>query len=292
MAEYGIPYMGSKDKIMHQFAHLFPKAENFYDLFGGGFSVTHYMLQRRCRDYQHFHFNEMREGICELIQKAIRGEYSHKHFKIPWVSREYFFEKVDTYPFVKILWSFGNNGQAYLFSKEIEPYKKSMHMCVVFGVFDDISKTVTGMDQWPENTSLYRRRIFIRNRIEYFRKTKIPEILHQFLKEEQLQQLERLIFYTGSYKDVPIKKNSIIYCDIPYQGTASYGDFSHRDFFDWASSQKQPVLISEYAIDDSRFNLVKEIPTKSRLSGSGPVKAVERLYVNHAGKINHGQTSY
>lgn len=43
-ALYGIPYMGSKKKIMETLQRYFPPADNFYDLFGGGFSVTHFML--------------------------------------------------------------------------------------------------------------------------------------------------------------------------------------------------------------------------------------------------------
>lgn len=49
MAEYGIPYMGSKQSICDELIKIFPTADNFYDLFGGGFSVTHAMLERRSR---------------------------------------------------------------------------------------------------------------------------------------------------------------------------------------------------------------------------------------------------
>jgi hypothetical protein len=59
MANYGIPYMGSKGSIAHKVAAVLPKkADNFYDLFGGGFSMTHYMLLHRRDSYKHFHFNE------------------------------------------------------------------------------------------------------------------------------------------------------------------------------------------------------------------------------------------
>ena len=33
---YGLPYMGSKNKIAEDIISLFPAAENFYDLFAGG----------------------------------------------------------------------------------------------------------------------------------------------------------------------------------------------------------------------------------------------------------------
>ena len=73
MGYYGIPYMGSKDKICDELIKIFPKADHFYDLFGGGFSVTHAMFLRRSRDYKQFHFNEIRKGACGFIERAIKG---------------------------------------------------------------------------------------------------------------------------------------------------------------------------------------------------------------------------
>jgi site-specific DNA-adenine methylase len=55
---YGIPYMGSKSKIIHKISRFFPPADNFYDLFGGGFSVTHFMIEHRKRDFKEFHFKQ------------------------------------------------------------------------------------------------------------------------------------------------------------------------------------------------------------------------------------------
>ena len=301
MAEYGIPYMGSKDKIMLQLGHIFPKADHFYDLFGGGFSVTHYMLQRRYNHYKYFHFNEIRAGICDLIKESFSGEYRYEKFKMPWISAEAFHKEKDIDTFIKIIWSFGNNGKNYLFGLDIAPYKKSMHQCVIFNEFDELSEIVTGLKKWPDKISTTGKRLFIRNRINYFRKTKIPDILKKFLNEKQLQRLERLEqleqlerlqrlerlghlerlhFYTGDYRSVPIEKNSVIYCDIPYRGTAEYdGGFNHREFFEWAAAQTEPVYISEYEIKDPRFKLIKEIKTRSNLAGGHPVSAVERIYM-------------
>lgn len=44
---YGIPYKGSKNKIVSQIFKLFPLADNFYDLFAGGCAVTHYALEHK-----------------------------------------------------------------------------------------------------------------------------------------------------------------------------------------------------------------------------------------------------
>ena len=37
MAQYGIPYMGSKDKIADDILSVLPRGKRFVDLFGGGF---------------------------------------------------------------------------------------------------------------------------------------------------------------------------------------------------------------------------------------------------------------
>jgi hypothetical protein len=316
MAEYGIPYMGSKGSICNELIKIFPKAENFYDLFGGGFSVTHAVLANRKNHYQSFHFNEIRPGICDLIKKSINGDFNYDKFKPPFVSREEFFDKLESDPMIKMLWSFGNNGSNYLFSKEIEPYKKSMHNAIVFNQFDDLAKQTLGMEKFRDEYSINEKRLFLRAKIETFRKTNVPEILWPYLKEkdldiikqkdkpdhlkqlerleqlerlqqleqlERLEQLEQLEFYSGSYDAVPIKSNSVIYCDPPYAGTADYGNaFNTKKFLDWASAQTEPVYISEYDIADVRFKCVFKISKRSKLGGAKS-KKIEKVYANQAG---------
>ena len=38
---YGLPYMGSKNKIAEWVLSYLPQADNFYDLFCGGCAITH-----------------------------------------------------------------------------------------------------------------------------------------------------------------------------------------------------------------------------------------------------------
>jgi len=191
-SKYGLPYMGSKGEICDKIIRVFPKADHFYDLFGGGFSITHAMLARRSKDYKQFHFNEIRPGICDLIKDSINGKYNYNVFKPQWISREEFYSKKDENPYIKLCWSFGNNGIGYLFSKNIEKYKKSMHNAIIFNEFDSLAKEVLGMDKFKDGYSINDRRFFLASKIKTYRKTKIPEVLKQFLSEKQLQQLEKL----------------------------------------------------------------------------------------------------
>lgn len=315
---YGIPYMGSKQGIVKQLCEMFPESEHFYDLFGGGGSVTHYMMLNKSKNHKYFHYNEINPLVVDVFKRAVNGEYSYDIFKPQWVSREEFNERKSLSGYIKCVWSFGNNGKNYLFSKEIESYKKSMHMAIVFNQFDDLSREVLGFSQWPsEYKTITDKRLFLRRKIEQYRKTKIPKVLYQFLNKkqlelleknnnlenlqklqqleqlerlqqlEQLEQLQRLSITNLDYRDVAIQKNSVVYCDIPYKGMAKYdkNEFDHDAFFEWAATRDFPVFISEYSIEDDRFECVFEIGKRMAFSPSKDNRKLmkERLYWNRVG---------
>lgn len=296
MSNYGIPYQGSKAKIAEKICKIFPKADNFYDLFGGGFSITHCMLEKRRKDYKAFHFNEIRNGMCDLVKDAISGKYNYNVFKPEFIDREKFFKEKETNAYIKMVWSFGNNGRTYLFGKDIEPYKRSMHNAIVFNQFDNTAKEVFGIDKFKDGYTITQRRLFLRNKIALIHKGKSDgeirkfQCLEQLERLQHLQQLERLQhleFYNVDYRQVPILDNSIIYCDIPYKNTGGYDknkNFNHADFFDWAHAQKNPVYISEYDIKDPRFKLIALVNKRSFMSGEGTGKLMqEKIYINKAG---------
>ena len=310
---YGIPYMGSKSKILKKFCSIFPNADNFYDLFGGGFSVTHFMLENRFNDFKSFHFNEIRPGICELIQDAINGKYSYENFRPKFISREEFFKKKDTDPYVKMVWSFGNNGKNYLFSKEIEGYKKSLHNAIVFNEFDQTAINVFGLNKFRDGYSIKQKRLFLRNkialdnpkkprgeleRLQQLQQLERLEQLQQLERLEQLQQLDRLnngklFFYNKDYRDVEIEENSVVYCDPPYIGTAEYDNkFNHKEFYDYCDSLNVPVFISEYNLNDKRFKCVHGMDKRSLFdSGKGRKVKKEKIFVNKLAyeRLRYGQ---
>lgn len=292
--KYGFPYQGSKDKIVPSIAAFLPPADNFYDLFGGGASMTHYMMLRRPDKYKNFIYNDILPGNGELLRRAISGEFNYDRFKPAFISRDEFFENKDSDPYIKVIWSFGNNQKTYLFNREIEPYKKSLHNAVVFGVFDSTAIKVIGLSLWPKNfKSITKRRLYVRQRVKYL--TKKPEQLQQLERLEQLERLqqleqleqlerlERFTIYSKSYDKIDIKPNSVIYCDPPYKGTADYlTHFDHRKFLDWVATIKAPVYISEYEIKDERFKLVYEVEKKGLFAHRKATRSikVERLYWN------------
>ena len=140
---YGLPYMGSKSKIVKHIVPLFPSADNFVDLFAGGGAVTHYAMTTA--KYKHFVFNDINPLMPKAFEMALNGEFENEK---RWISREEFFRLRDTDPYVAICFSFGNNLSDYLYSKDIEPIKEAYHYALFFGDYS-LAMERMGIDLTP-----------------------------------------------------------------------------------------------------------------------------------------------
>lgn len=119
--KYGLPYQGSKSKLAERIVALLPPATHLYDVFAGGCAVAHAALLSG--KFKEVHANDITDSVT-LFEDALNGKYENES---RWISREDFFRLKDSDPYVRIVWSFGNNQQTYLYSREIEPYKKAVH---------------------------------------------------------------------------------------------------------------------------------------------------------------------
>lgn len=129
---YGVPYKGSKNKIVQFIVGNLPKATTFVDLFAGGCAVTHAaMLSSK---YKRFIANDITDAPL-LFADAVSGRYADER---RWISREKFFELKNTDPYVRYCWSFGNNGRSYLYSTAIEPWRRALHFARVFGDYEPL----------------------------------------------------------------------------------------------------------------------------------------------------------
>lgn len=156
---YGVPYQGSKNRIANDIVGLLPEGQRFVDLFAGGCAITHAaMLSGK---YKRFLCDDLYPYGSNLFKNALNGEYSKPEY-LRWISREDFFKEKDTDDFVKMCYSFGNNGKDYMYSKKLEPLKKGFHYAVVFndwtyleqyakdnnwreGLIDELKKSVEGI---------------------------------------------------------------------------------------------------------------------------------------------------
>ena len=123
---YGVPYMGSKSSIAEWVVAHLPRAKHFYDVFAGGCAVTHCAMREN--KYEFYHLNDISDAP-QLFVDAIKGKYANEK---RWISRAMFDMYKATDPYIRLVWSFGNNGRQYMYGKDIEEYKHAMH-AVIFG---------------------------------------------------------------------------------------------------------------------------------------------------------------
>ena len=112
------------------------------------------------------------------------------------------------------------------------------------------------------------------------------ERLERLQSLDRLERLERLRITSLSYNKIDIQDDAVVYCDPPYhasdnslyEGTAKA--FDHCAFYDWCVrvSRTNPIFISEYSIEDERFEIVAEKQKTTCLSSVKSSNVTERLY--------------
>ena len=312
---YGMPYMGSKNRIAPWILEHLPEADNLYDLFGGGGAITH--CAALSGKYKTIHYNDIQPGLTKLFKDATEGKYKDEN---RWISREDFFKLKDDEPFININWSFGNKQNTYMYSKDLEPWKKAIHYAVLFqdysyfkefGIDDVELKESTPHLRRLEFCKLYRKKEKEwKKKMKNLKESKKPERLQSLESLERLQSLERLErfqrlemlvnainlerindlenenlltnieYYEQSYDEFKIPENSVIYCDIPYKGTEKYSNkFDYEKFYKWACEQTVPIYISEYDMPSDKFEVIDEIEKTVILNDKKNKKAIEKIFI-------------
>ena len=357
---YGIPYMGSKNRIAKKIIDFLPSGETLVDLFGGGGAITD--CANESNKWEHIIYNELNELPYKCFLKALRGEYENED---RWISRQDFINLKDTDEYVACCFSFGNNFRNYMYNEKIEPYKRAYHYAIVLDDFKPLSElfdkeTVDMLKKSVEGeTDKKQRRLKIthtlgeyiidlfkgaevRKRVQLFdtyvgnvlqtqqRKeqldslkksvnvfdTYVGHVLQSYEKKERLDELKKSVHITGTncsdvlqsydrkerldslkkeqvdnitffnndYRDVPIPKNAVIYCDIPYKNTGTYNKetFDYESFYSWCEEkvrQGYKVYISEYTMPEDRFECVKEINSTSCFAQTKKTKVIEKIFV-------------
>ena len=305
MAEnYGLPYTGSKSRIAHWLIDNLPRGRVLIDAFAGGCSITHRALLSQ--KWQTIIANDINFKYPQLFADAVRGKCRDEK---RWISREDFERLKEKDAFVACCWSFGNNLRDYMYSKAIEPYKRALHYAIVLDDFapmqelmSEVSQAVADAIHWQN--SLHDRRITAQKVI--VKKLKLltgDNYAHQIIQGNplyqsirhtnrntpslnSLQSLESLRVTSLSYDEIDIPDDAVVYCDPPYHDrdkklyecTAS--SFDHCAFYDWCVrvSKTNPIFISEYSIEDDRFEVVAEKQKMSCLSSVKSFNVTERLY--------------
>lgn len=301
---YGIPYMGSKqklvDKIIPFILKRHPDTTDLYDLFGGG-SVALYAV----RKYPNMdvHYNELSKSIGGLMQHlkdggdipfnfVKRSEFDLKHRGDDWYAG-----------LLQSCWSFGNSGKSYMYGADIQDLKEEVSKLAMTGTADmafieetceQLVLTKTGAKvkckiylNPKRYKTPYQRRIVLARQIPNFGALQHLARLERLVQIEHMQGIKRLNITVGkSYDEVAIKgTRPLLYCDPPYENTAEYleGGFDHKAFYEWCATRPFPVYISSYKVSDDRFKLVKAVNTRSLLASASSSEAkynYENVYWN------------
>ena len=111
------------------------------------------------------------------------------------------------------------------------------------------------------------------------------ESLGRLERLQSLQSLERLQVTSLSYDEIDIPDGAVVYCDPPYHACKkslyeSTARFDHNAFYDWcvSVSKTNPIFISEYSIEDDRFEVVAEKQKITSMSQKKSLIVTERLY--------------
>jgi hypothetical protein len=296
---YGMPYMGSKQKLVDKLVPFIlkrhPNATDFYDPFGGGGSVALYAV----RKYPALavHYNELNQATAALLSHLQAGG----HIPDDFVTREQFNAGVhgtDWWAgYLQTCWTFGNNNNTgYLYGKDIEAFKHKFHDTVVYGAnnlkwLEDVMAnkfdTPTTLDlDFKRYTTPHQRRIVLGRQLPHYNQLEHLSRYVRLLQLKAMPGLDRLAITQGDYSQIKVAgKAPVIYCDPPYEATAKYKGtkFDSKAFYKWVASQQVPVYFSSYKISDTRFKLVKAINTRSLLDYKGRSDAsynYENLYWN------------
>lgn len=290
----GMPYMGAKRKLSKPLVDFMlkenPNAKYFYDLFGGGGSMSFEAIQRP--QIKQVFYNEFNTGVVELLKDVLKNGIDEKYYK--WIDRETFNENKNGDDwlggFCKVCWSFGNNQRNYIFSKEIEEDKRLLHEIVVnnckksLKIFNKKFKTNLELEN---KKSLFDEETITQKRLRVMGILKQENKrfdLQQLERLQQLQRLEQFSISNLSYLDVEIKTSineTIIYLDPPYENTAGYEkSICHKELYEYIKKSPYKIYISSY---ESHLDCVLELEHRSTLSATkNDKKVIEKLFTNRS----------
>ena len=291
---YGVPYMGSKNKIAEWLIDKLPSSEVFVDLFAGGCAVTHAAIESG--KYQEYIINDIGPAP-DLFIDAIHGKYKDE---TRWISREDFFRLKDVDPYVKYCWSFACNGQDYCYGRHVEPWKKALHYARVFGDYSLLKdmgiNTADASCKWiKDNESEIRTTLKATGksrlydlqslqRLQSLQSLQSLQRLQSLQSLQRLQGLERLYLnITATHKDyreVQNKRASFFYADPPYRNTAGYGqDFDFDAFDKWLETVDKPVIVSEYTQPPHTVEVANIEKRVTVCATDNRIKRQERLFI-------------
>ena len=102
--------------------------------------------------------------------------------------------------------------------------------------------------------------------------------------ENQIPNLQDIVFECCEYREKTNMKNWLIYCDIPYKDTKQYGvsrNFNHDEFWQWVREQSKNniVIVSEQQAPED-FKCIWEQEVLRTVDNTKRVKSTEKLFIH------------
>lgn len=129
MASYGLPYTGSKNRLAEKIVRHLPEADTLVDAFFGGGAITHCAMVHG--KFKNYIANDIRTTP-QFFKECIEGKHSND---LRWISSDDFAKSSRDDWFVRLIWSFSNNCNNYIYGKNTEAYKKAFHYAICFNDF-------------------------------------------------------------------------------------------------------------------------------------------------------------
>lgn len=312
MASYGLPYKGSKNRIAKDIVALMPSGDVLYDVFAGGCAITHAAMETG--KFDRYVINDIQGDVVELFERVAKGYFKPDY---RWVSKEEFYRVKDHDAFVRLCWSFGNNGADYLFPDYIVPWKRALHLAKAFGDLSGFKEL--GIDTDGSNADIkanadryraayqeYLDREGVRKSVIRGITCKMPispqglwagDRIGKLSRAQAFERIRRheeaydaagdtpIDVYSLDYRKLDTRSPGVIYCDPPYKSTRAYKSrqkdmlFDHEAFYDWCEEQDNLVLISEYDMPKDRFVCVWSKPIQRLANRIDCGHAVESIFV-------------
>lgn len=267
---YGLPYQGSKSRIADWVVGNLPSAPVLVDIMCGGGAVSHAALLSG--KYGRVVLNDV-NGMADVFVRAVRGEYADYSF-VP--DREQFNAMKGSDPLVSLLYSFGNDRNTYLWSRELEPVKVAASRMLYAPSLSErrrywlvfcraLREYVEGHDGMPD-------------RLERLQGL---EGLERLQGLQGPQGLERLQGSCADYRDVEIPSDAIVYVDPPYANTncRAYDGFDFDAFHAWLDSVPNLTVVSEYTCPPHCVQVAEREHHTGFSASSNTLPRVERLFV-------------
>jgi len=306
----------------------------FIDLFAGGFAVSGYAIATTkfeviANDLNEYVIDLYREILSgsEKFEKERLNWISRDIFNDVR-------DNPHNYPrwyvgYVLNVWSFGCNQKDYLYAKDLEENKQAIHKAIVFngytllkhnplfrGFYEGFIKGHYVEDS-PYSPSGGKRVLFM-ERFKMFISTISDENRKaELLRCEQMENIsqmehldsikkyvkhqERLKLYNLDWKDLydrlppEVLKNSVIYCDPPYENTKQYrvgSGFDYDKFWNWFRTSPHSIYVSSYTAPEDikpiNFEKKLQLLDNGHRGDNKPKKSVnENIYWNGKGNASN-----